>query len=83
MPDMNASYGMPFDFIAFLGIFIHYCFPIMSELFYLHETFADCMFNQYTHTDISICQISLQVMEINLNQNLDQDTIYIRQITAK
>ena len=32
MPDVTASYGRPFDFIAFLGIFIHFWRPFMSEL---------------------------------------------------
>ena len=32
MPDVTANYGMPFDFIAFLGI---------SELLYLHQTSID------------------------------------------
>ena len=35
----------------------------MSELLCLHQTFTDCMCNQNTHFDISICQMWLQVME--------------------
>ena len=27
MPDVTASYGTPFGFIAFLGIFIHFSTP--------------------------------------------------------
>ena len=38
MPDVNASYGTPFDFIAFLGIFIKFWRPFISELFCLHQT---------------------------------------------
>ena len=30
---------------------------------YLHQTFTECVSNQYTHFYISICQIWLQVME--------------------
>ena len=50
MPGVTVSYGMPFDFIAlFLGIFIHFVLLTiyMSELLYLHQTFTDCVPNQY------------------------------------
>ena len=30
---------------------------------YLHQTFTECVPNQYTHFDIFACQICLQVME--------------------
>ena len=33
---------------------------------YLHQTFTECVSNQYTHFDTSICQIWLQVMESHL-----------------
>ena len=43
MPDGTTSYGTPFDFIAFyLGIFINFRLPFISELLYLHQTFTDC-----------------------------------------
>ena len=32
-PDVTASYWTLFDFIVFLGIFIHYYWPIMSQHF--------------------------------------------------
>ena len=48
IPDMTASLVTPFDFIAFLGLLIHYLGPFMSELLYLHQTFTDYMSNQYT-----------------------------------
>ena len=46
MPDMNASYEMPLDFIAFLGILIHNWWTFMpEELLYLHQIFTDCVSN--------------------------------------
>ena len=33
---------------------------------YLHQTFTECMFNQYTHFDTSTCQMWLQVVECHL-----------------
>ena len=45
--DVTASYGTPFDFIAFLSIFIHYNWPFMSELLYLYQTFTNYVPNQY------------------------------------
>ena len=56
MPNVTASYETPFDFIAFLGTFIH-CRQFMFEPLDLHQTFTDCVSNQYTHTDVSTCQI--------------------------
>ena len=53
MQDVTASYGMPFDFIVFLSIFVHFCRPFMSELLYLHQTFTDCISNQYLYVKIS------------------------------
>ena len=39
-----ASYGTSFDFIVFLGIFIHNnCQAFMSEVLCLHQTFTDCV----------------------------------------
>ena len=51
MPDVTASYGMPFDFIAFFGHF----HTLLSELLYLYKTFTNYVSNQYRHTDISTC----------------------------
>ena len=50
MRDVTASYGRSFDFIAFLlGIFIHNWRAFMSEVFYLQQTFTDCMSNYCTY----------------------------------
>ena len=52
MPDVTASYGMPFDFIAFFRYFhtllttIHVCSVVSSQNFY-----KMCL-NQYTHFDM-------------------------------
>ena len=46
----------PLILLRFLGIFIHYWQPFMSEVLYLHQTFTDCMSNQYTHFDMLTCQ---------------------------
>ena len=46
MSDVTASYGALLDFIAFLGIFILYLRPFMSEILYLLQTSTDCMSNQ-------------------------------------
>ena len=55
MPDMTPIYGKPFNFIAFFGMFMHYWHPLlMSEVLNPHQTFTDCLTNQYTH--ILICQ---------------------------
>ena len=48
MPDVTASYGSPFDFIAVFGIFSyiidkHSC--LNSEVLYFHKTFTDCVSN--------------------------------------
>ena len=45
IPDVTASYGKSLDFIALLGIFLYYRQPLMSELFYLHQTFTDYVCN--------------------------------------
>ena len=41
--------------LCFWSIFIQFLGPFMSELLYFHQTFADCVFNKYTHFDILIC----------------------------
>ena len=46
MSDMTASYGMLLDFIAF---FRYFHTLMMSEVLYLHQTFTDCVPNQYAH----------------------------------
>ena len=46
MPDVTASYGTPFDFIAFLGIFIHNCLLFASEVLYIRQIFTDLMSKQ-------------------------------------
>ena len=35
----------------------------MFEVFYLHQTFIDCVSNQSTHTSMCTCQMWLQVMK--------------------
>ena len=48
MSDVTAI--LPFNFITFLGIFIHYYWQLfMSEVLYFHQIFTDCVSNQYTH----------------------------------
>ena len=54
MPDVIASYGMPFDFIAFFHTLLY---VFMSDVLYLYQTFTDCMSNQYTYFDMLIFQI--------------------------
>ena len=53
----------PLILLRFSGIFIHYYGPFMSELLYLHQKFTDYISNRYTHSNISTCQMSQQVME--------------------
>ena len=57
MPDVTASYGTLLGFIAFLGIFVCYRRPFMSELSYFHQISTDCVSNQYTHFDLLTCQM--------------------------
>ena len=59
MPDITASYGMPFDFIAFLGIFIYNWRALVTEVLYLHQTFAGYVPDECTHFGISTCQMWL------------------------
>ena len=54
MPDVIASYGTKIK--------------SNSKLLHIHQTFADCLFNQYTHFDILIYQMVLQVTEGSLVQ---------------
>ena len=49
MPDMTASYGTPFDFIAFFGCFHTF---LMPELLYFHQTFTNCISNQYLYVEM-------------------------------
>ena len=49
--------------LYFLDIFIHYYWLFMSQLLYLQQTFTDYVCNQYTYTDMSTCQMWLQVVE--------------------
>ena len=46
----------------FLGIFINYWRLFISKLLYLHQTFTDCVSNQYTYVNILSCQMWMQVM---------------------
>ena len=84
MPDMNVSYGIPLDFIAFfwefftqlttcpmglqvmenllillyfLGICQHNSRQFVFVVLYLHQTFLDCVANQYTNFYILTCQM--------------------------
>ena len=50
---MTVSYGAPLDFITILGYFHTLLLTIhVSEVLYLHQTFIECVPNQYTNTDI-------------------------------
>ena len=49
MLDVSANYGTLIDFIEFLGIFINYYGPFMSDVLYLDQTFTDCVSNHYRH----------------------------------
>ena len=82
MPDVTSSYGTLFDFIAFLGIFIHNWYAFMSKLLSIHPTFKVCMSNQNIHFDMFKYQMWLQVMEwflillrfiffLNINTHVD------------
>ena len=57
---MTASYGTPFDLLRVLGIFIHYLRQFMSAVLYHHQTFTDCVSNQYSHFDMLTYQMKLQ-----------------------
>ena len=46
MADVFASYGWPFDLIAFLGIFINYWRVFMSKVLYFRQTFTDYVSDQ-------------------------------------
>ena len=43
------DYGTSLEFTAFFRVFVHNWRPFASELFYLHQTFTDCVSNQYIH----------------------------------
>ena len=46
MLDVTTSYERPFDFIAFLGVFSYIIDELLiSEVFYLHQTFIDYVFD--------------------------------------
>ena len=49
MPDVTASYGKFINFIAFLGILIHYQQPFMSEKLYFHQIFTDSVSDYCIH----------------------------------
>ena len=53
MPDVTASYGMPFKFITFFENLAQNWGIFMSELLYLHQSFIDCVSNQYWYVKIS------------------------------
>ena len=53
----------PLIWLRFLGILIRFWQPFMSQVLYLHQTFTDCVSNQYINFDLSTCQMWLQVME--------------------
>ena len=40
--------------------------PFISEILYLHQTFTDCISNQYTHFDMLTYQMKLQVTDGSL-----------------
>ena len=54
MPDVTASYGRPFDIDAFFWVF---SYIIVSEVFYIDQTFTDCGNNQYALYNMSVCQM--------------------------
>ena len=60
MLDISVSYGIPIDFIAFLGIFIYNLRPFVSELLYLNQNFTNCV----SRFDLSACQMWLKVFYI-------------------
>ena len=45
------------DFIGVLRIFTHNWRPFMSKIFYLRQTFTDCVSNHYRHFSVSTCQM--------------------------
>ena len=53
--------GLPVAFLVFFHINNWRLF--MFKVLYLHHSFTDCVFNQYTHYVILIFQMWLQVME--------------------
>ena len=78
LPDITTSFGKSVDFISFFGyILIHYWWPFMSELLYLHQTFTDCVSYQFTHSRMSTCQMWLQIMEDSLIYSIFWQFSYI------
>ena len=65
MTDVTANYGTTFDFIAFFGYFY---IKFTSILVYLHQTFTDCISDQYKHFSMSTNQKLLQIIEGSLIQ---------------
>ena len=68
MPDVTASNRNICFYYVSLCIFIHNWWAFVSFVLYLYQTFIDCVFNQYTHFGMSICQMWLSVMEGSLIQ---------------
>ena len=52
MSDVTASYGMLLNLLRVIGIFIHYYWPFTSELLYFHQTFTNCVSNQYLYVNM-------------------------------
>ena len=68
MPDVTASYGNPFDFITFSGILIHYYWPFMSELLFLHQTFTNYISYQYWYVKLLrfFCEFCTKLTNIHV-----------------
>ena len=79
MPDVASSYEALFDFIAFLGIFIHYYCPFMSVLLYFHQTFTD-FDTQSEFIYFSIKNIKSRIKSENI---LCSSGVYFRHIIFK
>ena len=65
MPDVTASYGMPIDFIAFLGIFT----VKISDIVENYSRLKCCISTPNYHKlcfDMTTCQKLLQVMLVSL-----------------
>ena len=57
MLDVTASYEMPLNFITFFANFAHNWRSFMPEVLYLHQAFADCVYNQCIHFEMLTCQM--------------------------
>ena len=53
-------------YCGFLGIYMLYYWPFMSELLCLHQTFDDCVSNHYEYKNWSASQMWLQVIDSSL-----------------